>query len=209
MAKYFRYFPTTYYSTGNNLDTVTNITSRFSFEKSFKENSSVYYEYDIQESDTPEVIAAKIYDNPERHWIILLFNDIVDPQYDWPLQYNTLINFIDSKYTANADTANNETGLEWAQSNTKEYIKIITRTSSDGTEIIEKLNLDANTYANVSATSTDYTLQDGYVVTETITKETKTYYEYEVEENENKRTIKILKPELLTEIEKEFKRVIS
>jgi hypothetical protein len=54
MAKYFNYFPKTVY-TLNSLDveTVTNITSRFGFEQSFKDNSAVYYEYDIQDGDTP------------------------------------------------------------------------------------------------------------------------------------------------------------
>ena len=76
MAKYFNFFPKTLYTsstTSTGLDTVTNIISRFSFESSLKENTSAFYKYDIQESDTPEIIADKYYDNVERHWIVLLF----------------------------------------------------------------------------------------------------------------------------------------
>lgn len=214
MAKYFNYFPKTFYTSNNNatgIDTVTNLIARFGFEQKLKENCLVFYEYNIQESDTPEIIASKYYDNPERHWIVLLFNDIIDPQYDWPLQYNTLIQFIDEKYTANgAANTPSQTGLVWAQStnNVKAYFKTITRTSSTDS-LIEKIQLDANTYANTIVSTTTYTLQDGSTVTETITKELQTYYDYEIEENEKKRTINLLKKEFVPEVEKEFKRIIK
>jgi hypothetical protein len=214
MAKLFNYYPTTFYTSNtksSGLDSVTNIISRFGFEKKLKENTSAFYKYSVKDSDTPEIIASKFYDNPERHWIVLLFNDIIDPQYDWPLENNTLIQFIDSKYTANgAANTTPVSGLQWAQStnNTKAYYKIITRTASDGTEIEERFQVDANTYANVAATSTSYTLDSGDIVTETISKEKQTYYDYEVEENEAKREIKLLKKDFVPEVEKEFRRVI-
>ncbi len=141
-----------------------------------------------------------------------MFNDIIDPQYDWPLENNTLIEFINTKYTANgAANTTPVSGIQWAQStnNTKAYYKIITRTSSDSTEIEERFQVDANTYANVAASSTSYTLDSGATVTETISKEKQTYYDYEVEVNESKREIKLLKTEFVPEVEKEFKRVIK
>jgi hypothetical protein len=47
------------------------------------------------------------------------------------------------------------------------------------------------------------------VITQTVTKSKKTYYEYELEENEAKREISLLKPEFVPQIEKEFKKVIK
>ena len=67
---------------------VTDILSRVKVLSSIKDESYVYYLYDIQDGDTPEIIASKYYDNPNRHWIILLANDITDPIYDWPLTYS-------------------------------------------------------------------------------------------------------------------------
>ena len=215
MAKFFNYYPKTFYTSNtksSGLDSVTNIISRFGFENRLKENSSAFYKYQVKDSDTPEIIASKYYDNPERHWIVLLFNDIIDPQFDWPLENNTLIQFIDTKYTANGEANTTPvSGLQWAQSTnyTMAYYKIITRTASDGTQIEEKFQVDANTYANVAATSTSYTLDSGATVTETVSKEKQTYYDYEVEVNEAKREIKLLKSEFVPEVEKEFKRVIK
>ena len=140
MAKYFNYFPVTPYVSNNQtsgVDTATNIIARFSFEKKLKENESSFYKYTIKDSDTPEIIAKKYYEHSERHWIVLLFNDIIDPQYDWPLQYSQFIDYVDAKYTANgAANTTVQIGLEWAQdiNNVKEYYKIVTRTSSDGTD---------------------------------------------------------------------------
>lgn len=213
MARYFNYFPKTFYSPtseNRNLDVVTNIISRFSFEQEFKNNLSAYYEYDIQDSDTPEILASKVYNSAEKHWVILLLNDIVDPQYDWPLDYRTLIQFIDNKYTVNANTSAGETGLEWSQSNTKSYYKVKTKTDSvSTTSETKKIEIDANTYANVSETTTSYTLQNGSSVSVAITKETLSYYDYELEENEKKRTIKILRPEIVNFVEDELRKVFE
>jgi hypothetical protein len=215
MAKFFNYYPKTFYTSNTKttgLDSVTNIISRFGFEKELKNNSSAFYKYSVKDSDTPEIIASKFYDNSERHWIVLLFNDIIDPQFDWPLNNNTLIEFIDNKYTANgAANTTPVSGIQWAKStnNTKNYYKIITRTASDSTIITEKFQVDANTYANVAASTISYTLNNGATVTEKISKEKQTYYDYEVEENEAKREIRLLKSEFVPEVEKEFKRVIK
>ena len=217
MAKFFNYYPKTFYTSNNNstgIDTVTNIIARFGFENKLKENSSAFYKYTIKDSDTPEIIAAKFYDNVERHWIVLLFNDIIDPQYDWPLQSDTLIDYINTKYSTveYANTANTlVTGLSWAQniSHVQAYYKIITRTSADGTDIVEKITVDANTYANIAATSISYTLNNASSITQTVSKTTQTYYDYELELNEAKREIKLLKGDFVSEVEKEFKRVIT
>ena len=215
MAKYFNYFPKTIYTANTNvsgLDTVTNIIARFGFEKNLKENSAAFYKYSIQDSDTPEIIAHKFYENSERHWIVLMFNDIVDAQYEWPLRYENFIDYVDSKYTANgAANTTVQTGLAWAMSvnNVQSYYKIIKRTSADGTVIEEKIQVDANTYANVGATTSSITLQSGNIITQSVSKEKKTYYEYEQEENEAKREIILLKPEFVPQVEKEFKKVIK
>jgi len=224
MANYFNYFPLTYYSGSNttSLNIVTNIIARFGFEKSLKQNSSAFYEYLIKETDTPEIIASKIYGSPERHWIVLAFNDIMDPQYDWPLQYDTLIKYIDQKYSKSnyADTANTgNSGLSWAMNDThtKAYYKIITRkantsvsgVSIDAKTIVEKIEIDGNTYANVIVSTNNTTLNSGTKIVETTTKEKISYYDYEVQLNEDKRTIRLLKPEFVKDVIEEFKDIIT
>ena len=215
MAKYFNYFPKTFYTSNNDVngvEAITNIISRFAFDSQLKENTSAFYPYQVQDSDTPEIIADKYYGNVEYHWVVLLFNNIIDPQFDWPLKNDTLIDYIDKKYTANG-SANTpaQSGLTWAlsESNVQGYFKVVTTTANDGTITQEKITIDANTYANVITGSNTYTTQAGESVTVVTTRETQSYYTYETNLNESKREINLIKSDFLPQIEKEFKRVIS
>ena len=203
MAKFFSYFPQTYYTLDDNpnaLDVITNINFRFVFDAAFKSNTAAYYEYIIQDGDTPEILAYKLYGSSERHWIILLYNDIIDPLFDWPLQQSVLNNFIENKYGS----------ISWSQSNVKNYQKVTTRTDNySGTVQTDIVNVDANTYANVIISTNSYTLGDGNSITVDISKQTQSYYDYEVDLNDSKKTIKILKEEFVLPAEQEFKNIIN
>ena len=216
MSRYFNYFPTTPYIANTEtegVESVTNITARFSFEKKLKENENAFYKYTIKDSDTPEIIAHKYYGHSERHWIVLNFNDIIDPQFDWPLQTDQLISYIGDKYTAQgAANTTVQSGIQWARDvhNTQAYYKVITRTNqSDGTIIKETIEIDATTYAALGASTVVYTLSDGSKTSQAITKLKTTYFDYEDGLNEGKREINLLKNEFVAELDKEFKRVIA
>jgi hypothetical protein len=215
MAKYFNYFPqTAYYLSDDNSssDVVTNIMSRFSFNATSKDKLVMYYKYDISDGETPEIIADKLYGSPEKHWIILSVNNIKNPQFDWPLRYNDLTKYIDIKYrgATYANTANTGTGLSWSKSHTHSYYINEKRTLPSGSDTTETIIIDAATYANTNTTSTVvYTLYDSSNVTITTTKSSISYYEYEIQANEEKRTIDILRPEFVKTIEQEFRNVIA
>jgi hypothetical protein len=220
MTKYFNTFPKIDYDLDSTeLQYVTNITSRFGLDESLKENSAVYYTYNIDDGDTPEILASKVYGSPEKHWVILMMNDIIDPQFDWPLTYSEFNQYIEEKYSQPdyANTTNTSvSGLSWSQNinNVEAYYKVVTKQIND-TITIEKFEVDANTYANntlmgISLEYGDtYTLRDGVNVNLKTTKTTQTYYEYEQELNESKRTIKLLKPEFVPYLEEELVRVFE
>lgn len=211
MSKYFNFFPKTFYykdHDSNGVETVTNLVARVGFEPSFKNNSVIYYEYAVQDGDTPEIIASKIYGSPERHWAVLMLNDIVDPQYDWPLDQRTFVKYLNDKYSANASVG--QTGIQWANGNVHSYYVIETRTTDyNNTSLEKKLEVDANTYANTIVTSSNITLKDGLTITVAVTKDVKTYYDYENDLNESKRTIKLLRPEFVDALEKELKTTFN
>ena len=207
MANYFSYFPKTFYKPideGSDFDIVTNVMARFKLQENLKTNTALYYTYKIQEEDTPEVLAYKVYGDPEKHWMILMFNDMIDPQYDWPLTDRALNLFVNSKYSSNANTQSGQTGLMWARQNIHSYYKDITTTFEQNSNIIS-LQIDSGTYANTSLSSTTITLDGGYQVQKTVSKKTKSYYEYEYELNESKRNIKLIKKEFANSLMKELK----
>jgi hypothetical protein len=209
MAKYFRYFNKINYNVNDNyFDVVTNLMNRFTLEEQFKNNVAVYYKYSIMDGETPEQLSKKFYGETERHWIILSMNNIVDPFYDWPLSNRAFIKYVENKYATSqyADTANtNISGVTWARSNIHSYFKTI-ETSYNNYANSKTLEIDFDTYDTLITGQTviDPALTDGNTIVKNITKSSKTYYDYEYDENESKRSIKILKKEFVRPLMEEF-----
>lgn len=98
MPRYFSKFPKLLYTRDNRTTLVTNLLARVNTIRGTIDNNSLFYEYDIQEGDTPEMIASKYYGDPELHWVVLLFNDRFDAFYDWSLTNRNFNIYINTKY---------------------------------------------------------------------------------------------------------------
>jgi len=203
MARYFNYFPKTIYSQNNSADIVTNVLARVTEITSLKNNALVYYQYDIQEGETPEIIADKYYGDPEKHWIILVTNEIIDPQFDWPLHYQQLADYIENKYLPMANVG--QTGTAWAQSNIQAYQKVITTTDAATSNVtVRTYTVDANTYL---ATPSETIVTS--LCTVHIDRSTLSYFDYEVNVNEAKRTIFLLNNTYTDQIMKELQYLMG
>ena len=97
---YFSSFPIIPYdSVGDgNFKLVTNLLKRVAVRAKVKANVSVFDTYDLKEGETPEMIADKLYDDPELHWVVLMVNNITDRYHQWPLNENQFIAHINDKY---------------------------------------------------------------------------------------------------------------
>jgi hypothetical protein len=124
-------------------DTVTDLSFRFSIIKDAIKSVSSYYDYVIRDGETPEILADRVYDDPEGYWVILYANDIYDPQYDWPLDSNAFKRFIIGKYGS----------TQAAKSNIHHYEKLITRQIGDtSTSQIRRQIVDFNTPVDLVCT---------------------------------------------------------
>jgi hypothetical protein len=101
---YFKEFPQFLYDFkyGNTTKTsvVTDITRNVRFRKEVLENVTLFDEYDIVDGETPEIVAEKIYGDPEYHWIIMLANQKHDYISDFPLSEQALVKHIVATYGA-------------------------------------------------------------------------------------------------------------
>jgi len=70
---------------------VKDITRNVRFRKEVLDNIAVFDEYDIMDGDTPEIVAERVYGDPEYHWILMLANQRYDYLSDWPLTDNNCI----------------------------------------------------------------------------------------------------------------------
>ena len=201
MARFFNFFPKTLYYKDHaaiGVETVTNIVARVGFEPSFKDNTAVYYEYDIQDGDTPETVAYKYYGDSYRYWIILYSNQIMNPLWDWPLSSNDFNAYIADKYQSFDP-----------YSTVYQYQKIITQfDSSTLTTTTNTVTIDNLTYNNLVLTTNTYSLPTGNV-TVSVTKNAVSYYDYELGLNEAKRTISILNRNYADQLETEFKSLMK
>jgi hypothetical protein len=106
---YFKDFPKFLYGFryGKEIKTsaVVDITRNIRFRRDLLANISLYDSYDMQDGETPEIVAEKVYGNAEYHWIVMLVNERFDYINDFPLAETQLVRAISDKYP------NNEFGI--------------------------------------------------------------------------------------------------
>lgn len=184
-------------SSGNSI-VLTNILARASVMSSFLDNPAVYYTYDIQDGDTPEIIAHKYYGDVYRYWIVLFANQIIDPQWQWPMFGKLFDEYLQNKYP----TTDVHNTIQEYQQITTQYDSI-TQTTTVNTIVI---SLD--TYNSLTLTTNTYNLPTG-PVTVTISKNALSIYDYELQQNENNRNIKIINSVYVAELENELKSLMK
>lgn len=188
MAYYFTEFPKTNYSLkkNKNFELLTNVTLRYKLRDTIKNKSAIYYDYIVQDSDRPDIIAEKYYDDSRLDWIIFLVNDIVDPYYDWPLNEQAFKDYMKSIYGSTSA----------AHQTVHTYRKVINQQKVISSGIIipkRTVNVDLNTYNSLVATE----------------RESISGYDYYFEENEKKRKIKILDKSFVPSIVREVELIFS
>jgi hypothetical protein len=179
-------------SIGNSI-IMTDLMARCSVIPEILKSPMVFYEYSIQDGDTPEIVAYKYYGDSYRYWVVLFANQITDPQWDWPLSSNEFDAYIADKYQEFNP-----------YSTTHHYEKIITQYDA-GTQTTTTKNIviDEDTYDSLITGTFTYNLPTGNA-TITISKAAVSYYDYELNLNESKRNIKILNSAYITQLEKQF-----
>ena len=97
---YFKKFPTYAYDIEdtNTYTLITDIMRRVNLKGNAKANTLVFQEYYVRDGEQPDIVAAKYYDDPEMHWVIVTVNNITS-RYDWPLDQVALSQFVNDKYS--------------------------------------------------------------------------------------------------------------
>ena len=98
---YFNKIPKIYYDFEGSKEPkiVTNLLRRVGVRAKVKTNSLLFDTYSIRQGETPEIIAHKLYDDPELHWVILYVNNITDRYHQWPMSYGQFNSFLNEKYS--------------------------------------------------------------------------------------------------------------
>ena len=177
---YFRELPNINYvsllkdkSKNNERLIVKNIFKRAKLRSDVDQAITAFEYYDISENMRPDVVAQNIYGDPELDWIILVTNNITNIRDQWPLSNNDLQIYMVEKYGV--------TGL----TNVHHY-ETTEMKDDEGRKLLDAgLQVDSNFTFKVG----DKT----YTPVQQITNQ-----QYEVDKNEEKRRIKILKSEFVS-----------
>ena len=95
---YFKYFPLTRYTIDNQELLGVDITKKTDTLDIYRNDNRFYIEYTIKDSEYPQEIADKIYEDANMAWLILLFNQI-DNVYDkWPMSQQALVDYVNDVY---------------------------------------------------------------------------------------------------------------
>ena len=94
----FPLIPYDNYGTGD-FRLTPNILKRIAVRANIKTTTSLFDTYDVKEGETPEMIADKLYGNPEFHWVVLMMNDVVDRYHQWPMSRRQFLAHLNDKYT--------------------------------------------------------------------------------------------------------------
>ena len=157
---------------------VTNLLRRVSLRTKVRTNVLFFDTYDVKEGETPEIIAHKLYGDPQLHWVILMINDITDRYHQWPMSTPQFLAFINDKY-------DNVDGVHHYE--------------------IPQSSGDTKTKIEVYQNSALYTGDSDFYSSASIV----TNFEYEENQQDEKRKIRLLDPSYIDQFVTEFKALMK
>ena len=191
MANYFKSIPNVAYDINGNapntFQKATNIMKRPMFKPAVVSEITDYYPYRIQDGYRPDTVSNEVYETPAYAYLILMFNDIYDPVFDWPLGLRQFDNYIVSKYGS----------IDSAVSTIKFYYQLI-RAEVPKTELAERVPavkyiIDSTAYALLGEDE----------------RTTISQYDWEFELNDEKTELQMINGAIIQDVDYEVKRMFS
>ena len=182
---------------------VKNIFKRSKLRTDVDQAITAFNYYYVEDNQRPDVLAQELYGDSELDWVILTTNNITNVRDQWPLSHNDLYTYMLEKYGSESNvfgTHHSET-IKVVDEYNREILKgdlevdvdftftfIGSVTSSTGSLIRVQLSGNSNTISPVRSI---------------------TNYNYETKLNEEKRKIRILKPQFLGAFLTEHRQIMK
>ena len=201
MSNYFRRLPNLDYPSllknrESNTDFVQtkNLFRRAKVREDLFENFMQFDKYEIIGDERPDNVAEKVYNSSTLDWVVLMSNNIIDINNEWPLTQSQLNLFLDNKYTPQELVSIHHYETLELRDNKNQLIL------PAGLVVDADFNLEYLSGGQVKSTNS---LVDGRPV------KAVTFYDYENSKNDKKRNINILKQEFLGIFIKDFERIMK
>jgi len=149
---------------------------------------TAFSKYIVLEGERPDTVAKKLYDDEQLDWIVLISNNMINVQDEWPMDQYDFERYLDNKYTK-------EQLGEVHHYETKEIRK--------GDILILQGGLTVDS---------DFTFKYGDSqgnVTSVNSVESVSYLKYEIDKNDAKRTINVLQKKYIGTIIEDMKDILT
>lgn len=185
MSSYFRKVPSFEYVSRlpdakiSDYIAVKNLFKKGKLRDDILQNLAFFTKYKIKGNDRPDNVAFEVYNDSSLDWLVLLCNNVVNIQTEWPLPQQDFDNYVLNKYK-DYDTLYN--GIH--------HYETLEIKNTQGTIIVPS---GLQVESNYSISYYDFFLDQQIIVPSADVVRTVTNYEYEEELEDNKRNIFILK----------------
>ena len=201
MSQYFRKLPNLNYPSllktrESNTDFVQtkNLFRRVKVREDLFANFMQFDKYKGVGDERPDNVAEKVYLNGNLDWVVLMSNNIIDMNNEWPLTQFQLNSFLRDKYTPRELVSIHHYETLELRDNKNQLIL------PAGLVVDADFNLEYLSGGQVKSTNS---LVDGRPV------KAVTFYDYENQLNDQKRNINVLKQEFLGIFIKDFERIMK
>ena len=206
MSNYFRKLPNLNYPSPlktreSNLDVVQtkNLFRRAKVREDLFANFMQFDKYKILGDERPDNVAEKVYGNSDLDWVILMSNNIIDINNEWPLDQFQFNEYLNNKYTPNELASPHHYETEEFRDRDNQLI-VPAGLIVDENWSMEYLSGEQIRSTNIPSTTSNMSQNPVREVT---------FLEFETTLNEQKRNINVLKQDLLGLFLKDFNRVMK
>ena len=198
--KYFRYIPDFDYvsrlSKAQNISDyirVKNLFKRTKISEQIFNDLTYFTKYQVISDERPDNVAFKVYGDSKLDWMIMLANNIINVQQEWPLEHGAYYDYLIGKYGSDAALLN-------VHHYETQEIK-----NSVGKVVVPK-GLEVPSTFSITLFDTGLG-QEVTVNTNTVTAISNQDYEDKI--NDNKRNIDIIKPRFIGLVIEEMERLMK
>ena len=158
---------------------VKNLFKRSKLRTDLDQAITAFNYYNIKDGMRPDMVAQELYDNPELDWVVLTSSNITNIRNEWPLNHNDLQEYMLEKYGSEENVA--KVHHYETRKIVDEYDRVVIPA---GLEVDANFSFKYQNYSNSIVTVNPVSAI--------------TNYQYEVKLNDQKRRIKVLKPQFLS-----------
>ena len=220
----------------NNIDVLKNLTAKAKVSDELINSTGFYQTMEIQDGERPDHLSLRLYNTEDFHWTFLLLNPQIKNIWDdWPMKYSQLVEYCTEKYqylAADTDDDLNDkftlgevvTGSVSNATGTLKEIHV-----NMGYLVIEKISgtftITGETINGVSSADSvtcNFIKSQAYaphhhtddstgawVPRRTAGTTPYTYIDYESAVTEQNRNLKVIKPEFIEQVARQFTNVMG